>query len=206
MEINNYTFNWIEFFFSILVALSIWLIDKLPKPNIKVEVGNISLMKEKGLKTLNLKLINKKKIPSIFDRTATQVRIYLYFLDYPSQSEFNKIIARWNNSKEPVTPDYKNIDIGLALTNPREVLVPGQEEEISIVMRGNNDTFCYPFNNESYIHYEKNYFKPEWKITDKKFIVKVEMQSAEIQKVLGYFLVLNKATLEQFKITKIEID
>jgi hypothetical protein len=113
------------------------------------------------------------------------------------------VIARWNSSREPLTPDYKNVDLGLALTHPREVLVPGDENEISVVIRKKDNKYCFPFSNESYIYQGKDFEVPGWKIEDDKFIVVVRIQCAEVDKMGGVFVVLNKSSLEQFKIEKI---
>lgn len=205
MQIDWSTFNFPEFIAAFIFAISLWVIDKQRKPKFLLKIGKQSLLFEGNYKTLNLKVVNKKRegVFSLFNHVATQVRAYIRFLDYPTKAEFNKVIARWNSSREPVTPDYKNVDIGLALTNPREVLVPGEEGEISVVVKKKDNPSCFPFNNESYLYANKDYSKPDWEIKDDKFIVMVEIQSAEVQDFAREFLVLNKGTLEQFKITEL---
>lgn len=205
MQLDWLTFNFLEFIAAFILALLIWAGDKkFVKPKIKVRVGNPSILFDGNFKTLNLGVVNEKRggILVLFNHVATQVRIHLHFLDYPSRAEFNDVIARWNSSREPVTPDYKNVDTGLALTNPREVLVPGQPGEISVVIRKRDSQFCFPFNNESYLH--KDYSKPQWEIKDDKFIVRVEFKSAEVHETVGEFIVLNKGTIDQFKIAELE--
>jgi|GEM_PF-3535619 len=205
MKIDWSTFNILEFLAAFILAVSLWFLDKLRKPKFLIKKGNPSLLFNNNYKTLNLIITNEKRkgFRSLFNHVATQVRIYLHFLDYPTKSEFNKVIARWNSSREPVTPDYKNVDVGLALTNPRDMLVPGEESEISVVIRKKDKLSCFPFNNESYLYWNKDYSKPDWEITDDKFIVMVEIQSAEIQDTTVEFLILNKSSLEQFKITEL---
>ncbi len=205
MRIDWLTFNPLEFIAAFILSISLWIIERQRKPKFLIKRGKPSLLFEDNYKTLNLKIINVKRkgITSFLNHVATQVRVYLYFLDYPSKVEFNKIIARWNSSREPVTPDYKNVDVGLALTNPREVLVSGEEGEISVVIRKKDKTSCFPFNNESYLYWKQDYSKPEWEIKDGKFIIRVEVQSAEVQDVIKEFLILNKGTIEQFKISEL---
>lgn len=205
MRIDWSNFNFPEFIAAFILAVSLWILDRQRKPRFLVKIGKPSLLFQGSHKTLNLKVVNEKRegIASLFNHVATQVRIYLHFLDYPTKAGFNNVIARWNRSREPVTPDYKSIDIGLALTNPREVLVPGEEGEISVVIRKKDNPSCFPFNNESYLYANKDYAKPDWEIKDDKFIVMVQIQSAEVQGITREFLVLNKGTLEQFKITEL---
>lgn len=211
MQFDWSTFNFLEFIVAFLLALSLWFLQLQKKPKFTVEITKPSLIRDNNYKVLNLKITNRKRdgISLVFDHVATQIRLYLYFLDYPSRSEFNKIVARWNSSREPLTPDYQKVDVGLALTNPREVLVTGEEGEISVVIRKQDKESCFPFNNESYLYANRQdyaYAKPEWEIKDDKFIVKVEVQSAEVQNFSKEFLVLNKGTLDQFKITDLAND
>lgn len=205
MQIDWTTFNTPGFLAAFILSLLFWVIDKIfVKPNLKIEIGKPSILSNGKLKVLNLKVLNvKRKVLFLLNHTATQVRIYIHLLDYPSKAEFNNIIARWNSSREPVTPDYANVDIGLALTNPREVLVPGEEGEVSVVVKKKDSDSCYPFNNHSYVYAKDDYLKPEWEIKDNKFIVRVEIQSAETQKIIDEFIVLNKGTIDSFVISKL---
>lgn len=192
------------------LAFGLYLFDKYIKPNIEVEISDYSdlPLPQGKFKSLNLQIANKRYtgILSFLNRTVTQARIVLSFQDYPSKvamGGMDRIIARWNSSREPVTPDYHDVDIGLALTNPREVIVPGERTTISVAIKKQGWTSCYPFNNESYIYQKKDDFKkPGWEINDDKFYVAVYIESAGLQKQLGEFIVLNKDGLEQFKISK----
>ncbi|TSC90102.1 MAG: hypothetical protein G01um10145_206 [Microgenomates group bacterium Gr01-1014_5] len=191
-----------------VLAFGLYLFDKSIKPDIEIQVSepsNLSLS-QGVFKSLNLKILNKKRygILQFLNRPATQVRVYLLFSDYSSRALMNTVIARWNNSREPLTPDYQDVDFGLALTHPREVLVPGEENTISVAVRKKDNKYCFPFSNESYIYQNKDFEVPGWKIEDDKFIVVVRMQSAEMDKIGGVFIILNKSTLEQFKIEKVE--
>ena len=195
-----------------ILALVLYYFDKRIEPLLEIRIAEPSLLplQQGKFKSLNLEITNKKRegIWKILNRPATQVRIILSFQDYPSKIEMNgmdRIIARWNSSREPVTPNYQDVDIGLALTNPREVAVPGERTTISVAIKKEGWTFCYPFNNESYIYQKKDDFKrPGWEITDDKFYVRVYIECAELQKQLGEFIVLNKTGIEQFKISQIK--
>ncbi len=191
----------------LILAFGLYIYDKTRDPDLEVQVANSSILKltQGEFKSLNLKIMNKRKegIFRFLNRPATQVRILLYFADFDSRVLMNSVIARWNNSREPLTPDYKNVDLGLALTHPREVLVPGDENEISVAIRKKDNKYCFPFSNESYIYQSKDFEVPGWRIDDDKFIISVRIQTAEIDKLAGVFVVLNKSTLEQFKIEKI---
>lgn len=190
----------------LILAFGLYLFDKSINPDLEVQISDPSKLSltQGEFKSLNLKIINKKRdgILRFLNRPATQVKVFLYFSDFPSKGLMNTVIARWNNSREPLTPDYKNVDLGLALTHPREVLVPGDENEISVAIRKKDNRYCFPFSNESYIYQSKDFEVPGWKIEDDKFLVTVRIQSAEVDKMGGVFVVLNKSTLEQFKIEK----
>lgn len=176
------------------------------KPTLELSVDKPSILPlaQGKFKSLNLKITNKKRkgILKIFNRSATQIRIFLYFKDFSTGALMYSVIARWNDTREPLTPDYKDIDIGLALTHPREVLVPGQSNIISVAIKKENNTYCFPFSNESYMYQKRDFEVPGWKIEDDKFMVVVGIQSAEIDKIGGVFTILNKNYLEQFKIVE----
>jgi len=198
--------NIIEAVLSFILGFLLYLLtDSIKKPNLQIVTSDPSDLKlpTGEFRILNLKIINKKKngILEYFNQTATQVRAKLIFRDYLSKAEMIRIVARWNTTREPLTPDYKTIDVGSALTSPKEVLSPGEEATISVVIRENKDSDCYPFNNESYLF--NKFKKPEWKIKDDKFVVDVLIQSGEIEKPTEKFLVINKGDLKQFNITKI---
>jgi hypothetical protein len=191
-----------------IFACGLYYFDKSIKPGIEVKVGNPSklLLDQGEFKSLNLKVINKKRngFFTIFNKPATQIKIFLYFSDFQSRIAINTIVARWNSSREPLTPNNKEVDVGLALTHPREVLVPGEESEISVAIKKRNINYCLPFSNESYIYQNKDFEVPTWwKIRDDKFFVTVRFQSAEMEKMAGVFVVINKNNLEQFKIEKL---
>lgn len=188
----------------LVLAFGLYLYDKSIKPKLEVKLANPSNLPlpQGNFKSLNLKIVNKRRegILQFLNKPATQLRILLYFADFPTATLMNTVIARWNSSREPLTPDYKFIDYGLALTNPREVLVPGEEGEISVAIRKEDKSYCFPFNNTSYIYQQKDFEVPGWEIDDDKFIVVVRIQSAEIDKLGGVFIVLNKSSIDQFKI------
>lgn len=187
-----------------LLAFGLYIFDKSITPKIIVEASDPSKLSlsQGEFKSLNLKILNIKRtgLLKFLNKSATQVRIYLYFRDFPSKALMNEVIARWNNSRQPLTPDYKNVDIGLALTHPREVLVPGEENTISVAIRKKENKYCFPFSNESYVQQNNDFEVPGWKIEDDKFLVDIRVQSAETDMFLGRFIVLNKSTLDQFNI------
>ena len=188
----------------LILAFGLYLFDKSIDPDLEIKVAEPSEMSlsQGKFKSLNLKIVNKKKegILRFLNRSATQVKIFLYFADFSSRILMNTVVARWNSSREPLTPNYRDVDLGLALTHPREILVPGEENEISVAIRKNGNRFCFPFSNESYIYQSKEFEVPGWKIEDDKFIVTVRIQSAEMDTIGGIFVVLNK---DIFKIAKI---
>ena len=194
-----------------LLAISLYVFDKLLEPNITIEVTDPSdLNLSQGLfKVLNVKISNKhyKGILKFKNRTLTQARAVLTFKKYPTKvplSDLENIRARWNATREPTTPDYKAVDFGSALVGSREVIVPGESTSISITIKKQGWECCYPFNNESYLYQEKYDFKrPDWEIQDEEFYVTVTIQAAEMNKELGDFVVFNKGGLKNFKISKI---
>lgn len=191
----------------LILAFGLYLFDKSIEPNIEVTVADPSdlALTQGKFKSLNLKIINKEKkgILRFLNKPATQVKVFLYFADFSTKVLMNTVTARWNNSREPLTPDYKGVDLGLALTHPREILVPGEENTISVAIRKDDKSYCFPFSNESYIYQNKDFEVPGWKIDDDKILLTVRVQSAEMDRLAGVFIVLNKSTLRNFKIQKI---
>ncbi len=187
----------------ILGFITYILTEEFRKPNLILEITADSdiVVNSNKYKILNLKLKNVKKTgwKKFFNQTATQIRAIVQILDFDSNKEMIEFIARWNTTREPLTPDYKQVDVGLALTAPREVLSPGEESSMSIVIKKDGKDSCYPFNNESYLH--SDFSKPSWEIKDGKFLVSVLVQSAEREKNFSDFLVMNKGGLSRFKIS-----
>lgn len=206
MKIDWTTFNLPEFFAAFLLSLSLWILDKLRRPNFFVEIADPSNLElEQGkFRSVNIKVANERRRgwKSFFNQTATQVRVYLIFKDYDSKKPlFNKIVARWNTTREPLTPDYKQVDVGLALTNPREVISPGEEASVPIAIKKEGNKNFYPFTNESYLH--SDFSKSEWELEDNRIIVSVQVHSAEIELKEVDFLITHKKQLSQFNISKL---
>lgn len=203
MSINWSELNILDFLVATFIALLLWFLDKQKKPHLKIETADASDLNlpQGKYRTLNLKVKNERVsgLRAFFNQTATQVRAILIFKDFDSKKELFKLIARWNTTREPLTPDYKQIDVGLALTNPREVISPGEEASLSVVIKKDKTKKCHPFNNESYLH--PDFAKPEWEIVDDKFIVTVRVQSAETENKEVDFIVTSKSVLFQFSIS-----
>lgn len=203
MNINWTDLNILDFIVATVVALLLWILDKQKRPKLKVVTGdesNLPLPQGK-YKSLNLIVKNERKtgILGFFNQTATQTRATLVFKEFDSKVELFRIVARWNTMREPLTPDYSKVDPGLALTNPREVITPGEELSVSVVIKKDKTNSFHPFNNESY-RYLPDFAKPEWEISDDKVLVTVKIQSAEIETEDFNFIILNKSGLAQFSI------
>ena len=204
MNINWGDLNILNFILATIVALFLWVLDKQKKPNLKVEIGepsNLELPQGK-YKSLNLMVKNERKtgLFSFFNQTVTQTRVTLIFKDFDSKVELFRLVARWNTTREPLTPDYSKVDPGLTLTNPREVITPGEELSLPVAIKKDKSKSFHPFNNESY-RYLPNFAKPEWKISSDKVLVTVKIQSAEIESEGFSFVILNKSGLTQFSIS-----
>jgi len=175
----------------------------MKKPHLVVEIENPSDVHQGKYKILNLKVKNKRSagILKFSNQTATQVRVYLTFKDFASKTDLFTTIARWNTTREPLTPDYKTVDVGLALTNQREVISPDEEPSLSVAIKKSGEIECYAFNNESYLQ-QADFANPKWKISDDKVIVIAKVQTAEVENIEASFLLINKAVLNQFSISK----
>ena len=204
MNINWTDLNILDFIFATVVALLLWVLEKQKKPNLKVETGeasNLPLPQGK-YKSLNIIVKNERKtgLQGFFNQTATQARATLIFKDFGSKVELFRLVARWNTTREPLTPDYSKVDPGLALTNPREVITPGEELSLSVAIKKDKSRSFHPFNNESY-RYLPDFAKPEWEMMDDKVLVVVRIQSAEIESEDFNFVIHNKSGLAQFSIS-----
>lgn len=203
MNINWTDLNILDFIFATIVALLLWFLDKQKKPNLIVKIGepsNLNLPQGK-YKSLNLIVKNERKtgLFSFFNQTATQTKVTLIFKDFDSKVELFRLIARWHTTREPLTPDYNKVDPGLALTSSREVITPGEELPLAVVIKKDKQKNFYPFNNESYM-YPPDFAKPEWEMADDKALVAVKIQSAEVENEDFSFVILNKSDLTQFSI------
>jgi hypothetical protein len=202
MNINWTDLNILDFIFATIVASFLWILDKQKKPKLIVKIGepsNLNLTQGK-FKSLNLILKNKREagLRSFFNQTATQTKATLIFKDFDSKVELFRLIARWHTTREPLTPSYDKVDPGLALTNPREVITPGEEIGLAVVIKKDKQKNFHPFNNESYMY--ADYAKPEWEMVDDKVLVTVKIQSAEAESEDFDFVILNKSDLTQFSI------
>jgi hypothetical protein len=199
-------FNFIEFIAATGVALVIWFLDKQKRPNLHIEVDKTSdlTLPQGNFKILNLKVKNMKRpgIRQYFDQTATQVRVYLTFKDFDSKVDLFTVIARWNTTREPLTPDYNKVDVGLALTNPREVISPNEEASLSVAIRKDGSNTFFAFNNESYLHLG-DFAKPEWGLSDERVLISAKVQTAEIETPDYLFIISSKNHISSFKLSKL---
>lgn len=197
----------IDALIAFLLGFVLYLVtESLKKPNLQIQITSPSDLNlpQGEFRILNLKVSNtrKRRIIKYFDQTATQLKATLYFCDYDSGVQIlDPIVGRWNTTKEPLSPDGKFVDNGLALVPQREVLPPGEETSLSIAIKKLDNDNCFPFNNESYL-YLPDFANPKWKIEDEKFIVYVKLQSAEAEKESKKFIVINKGGLDRFKISQ----
>lgn len=211
MSINFDSLNILDFIAAAIVALILWFLDKQKRPHLVIDSTSPSELNlpQGKYKILNLIVKNIKETGwrGLFNQTATQVRATLYYKDFDAKKEIfqpQPVIARWNTTREPLTPEYNKVDVGLALTNPREVIAPGEEITLSVAIKKDKATNCYPFNNESYL-YLPDYAKPDWELIDDKFIVSATVKTAETGEKCSNFVVINKKGLSQFSIAKSDL-
>ena len=180
--------------------------EEVRKPNIKIFIGDEAYLPvgtQPTHKFLHVKVINSKRnlLSSIFlgNPTANNARAWVSFHDYVTAAEIFKMNGRWTSKKEPVNYATNNVDLGEALITPREIIPPGEETSISIVVKEKGNQEIHGFNNESYLHNWKN---PDYELDEKRYRVKIKI-SSEGKEWIEEFLLLNPAkSIKTLKLTK----
>ena len=107
---------------------------------------------------------------------AENVRVWISFRDYESNSEQFKISARWSTTSQPINvlgyPDWSSI-----LVASRESIPIGESASLAAIIKTDQSESVFAFNNESYQYYPEYgapfntlWSKPEFELgSDKKF-------------------------------------
>lgn len=72
----------------------------------------------------------------------------------------------------------------------------GEEEDLDLAVRCDDDSECYGFNNESYRY---NWRNPHWHLPQGRYRVEVTLRSSG-QKIAQHFLLCNDSSLGDFRL------
>jgi hypothetical protein len=120
-----------------------------------------------------------------------------------SENQFT-IDARWTTQREPgkyIGLDRLEIDLGLVFQIPREDIHAGEEAEISIAVKHQNEEKCYGFNNRSYLF--PAYKNPDWEIGLGKHRVTVRLSCGDLYIHRDFLLNNLSNKIEDFKLEPI---
>jgi hypothetical protein len=115
--------------------------------------------------------------------SASQCTAKVSFHHLDGQDVFDRSMpGRWSGSPEPV--QVVNVQNGnpVAVLDPHKLLspsridiAPGERETLDIAVRIDNDSDCYGWNNNAYIHQWRN---PDWRLVAGRYLIKVTVTSA----------------------------
>ncbi|HXP77849.1 MAG TPA: hypothetical protein VN823_27185 [Stellaceae bacterium] len=151
-------------------------------------------------RSLTLKLTNRDLPPLarwLLRTPAMQCQAAITFHDLNGKDRFGDAMAgRWAKTPEPVplkivdnhgNPAGTIADPDRPTFGFRIDIYPGESESLGLVIRADNETDCYGFNNESYGHGWRN---PKWKLPNGTYLVKVLIRSSG-RRCVGCFRLVN---------------
>lgn len=128
---------------------------------------------------------------------ALQCRGEITFHHLDGQNIFGRQMAvRWANSPQPIASQivdtqgiaqYQILDFARMATAVRMDVYPGEEEIVDVAVRLDDETDCYGWNDEAYIHLWRN---PSWRLPRGRYLVRVVITSSG-DKCVGCFRLIN---------------
>jgi len=199
---------------SILIVLGL---ESFKKPRLRFEIGTPGEIKENDpagrtpAKFTHVYVYNDPMptaLSWIWNReSAMSSRGWITFHDLDGQDIFGrKMDIRWANNPEPLIIDpqtgtAKGIDwdkmrIGNIWNIPPGKIADEVYGNLDVVMRTKDDTNCYGWNNNSYLHNWKN---PEWKLGTGKYLVKIVIITGG-QTFIETIQIMNMERFEDFRL------
>ncbi len=204
---------------SILITI---LIEYLRKPKITMElipptwVDYAQLMEPRPARLavfLRARLKNKP-LPKLFRwlsrNAALQAHANITFYHLDGQPVFGSAMAgRWSGTPEPAPPLYLRdsvitvdgiltFNINSQIESTRRDIYPGEQEDLDIVARFDDEPECYGWNDQSYAS-RPPWRNPAWQLPRGRFLVKVEILSAGDRKV-DLYRICNDVDLTSFRL------
>lgn len=144
---------------------------------------------------------------------AENIRAWISYRDYDSNSEIVKIPARWASTSQPIN-DFGRPDWSSILVTSRESIPVGGAASLVVVIKTDKSENLFAFNNESYLYYPEYDFpyntlwsKSDFEIgDDKKYRVCV-LILAQGHKYRKEFILSNpRKTHTSIRLLKIGVD
>ena len=176
----------------VAIVITIW-IERLRKPKLKLKIGKaINLSSQeipnagKFHRHLYVLLENKplsKWLSWMTRNPAIQCHGHISFHHLDGQNYSGRTMPiRWSGRPEPVLPwfeiDERRIPIidytRLRLESYMDIH-PGEQEELDIAVRFDNNDECYGWTNESYFRQLRH---PDWRLPPGRYLVKVVVVTA----------------------------
>jgi hypothetical protein len=177
------------------------------KPRLSLEIGTVHVIPQLLTHTpthrfLHVKAVNHRsrfwgrlmpRNAALFCRAWVDV--------FPGAGAPFTFDARWTTKREPgeyIGLDKLKIDPGLVYQIPREDIHAGEEAEISIAVKHQNEEECYGFNNKSYMF--SAWKNPDWKIGLGKHRVAVRLSCGDLYITRNFFLNNQSNRIDDFKL------
>lgn len=176
----------------------ILFIDRSRRPELQIKEGNIGFMEpddqlgrpEAAFRYIKIK--NKPIFPLwgfFFDREpAYACKAWITFMDLEKNRLFEEeMLGRWTSNPEPLIHEIKKGDKvyrRLQVIQNDVDIHPGEELNLNTVVKIKGDKNCYGWSDETYLHGWEN---PKWKISEKKFLMKIRIRTGgrEYVKIIG---------------------
>ena len=167
------------------------LVEYLRKPNLTqsieppVEISGNTQLSITNMRVVRV-FINARPLPRItrwmMRAPALQCTAKISFNHLDGQDLFDRSMpGRWSNSPQPVQVVGVQNGNPIAVLDPHKLLTPsridihpGERESLDIAVRIDNDSDCYGWNNDAYIHQWRN---PEWRLAAGRYLVRVTVTS-----------------------------
>jgi len=206
------------------ILITIW-IEFLRKPKISFKKTNASdhdysQFSEKRpankARFLSVTIRNKPlswMVQWLSRNTALQCHAEITFYHLDGQDVFGRVMTgRWSGTIEPIPAIQilgdknqifiSNIDSSTSTT--RKDIYTGEESDLDIAARFDNDEVCFGWNDEAYFS-KPAWRNQKWKLLPGRYVVKVEITSAG-DKAVNYYRLLNDVDISSFRLEEAQPD
>ena len=207
----NFFINLLAGIIGILIVL--W-IERQRRPSITITLGQPGHIKEGDpLKRppctwLHVQVHNRnvpKWLAWVYHgEPALACRAWITFHHLDGQRVFDREMnARWSGSNQPKVESINTEEGQLARLVGAEDsfdIPPGDQTTLDVVFRAKDESECYGWNNQSYLH---NWRHPEWKLEKDRYVATVRVKTGG-QEYTNAFLIVNDVPYSDFRLVEID--
>ncbi len=138
---------------------------------------------------------------------ALACRAWITFHHFDGHRIFDREMnVRWSETPEPTTEVINTTDKGqvVRLVGMQDTtdIQPGEYVNVDVVVKFKDESDCFGWNNESYLH---GWRHPAWKLEKGRYIAKIRVKSGG-KEYTDAFLIANDVPFEDFRLEPIDDD